>query len=206
MWDKPVDFDRSGAAIYGQDKNLFVRFYKRFVRNNYQSELQGRPVEEQKDFVEIREPGAKSWYNGEPTADHIFRFKPLYEEFKAGNQAKETGTPLEYLTRLTPGEIEVYNTNKLFTIEQLANLSDSACDGLSFGTLENRSAARAYLKVATDTLAQQKAEKEIQELRDQLAELRALVSNKTTEEATEPAKVGRPRKVKQEAEQIGILP
>ncbi len=162
------------------DDLLYVRFYIRPLQNNYQTELQGRPIFDDIVFCEIQTPGNQLNIIDRPKQprDEI-RFPKQWAYFKNthSNEAGMQGTPFSQWPLLTPSQVEMLKAQKFHFIEQVAMGSDAAINvlGMSMGMAPHsfREKCKAYLEVAKDSNAIIKKEEELKASEAKLAELEA---------------------------------
>lgn len=132
---------------FAGDERLHVRFFTKPVMNALRSELEGRAIYQDAEFIEIWVPGDKYNINvREIQIDDKMRFKTRYEAWKAG-VVMQVGTPLKLVPFLAESEVEELAYFKITTVEQLAGVNDSAAQ--SFNGLQN------YKQKAKDYLASQ---------------------------------------------------
>lgn len=161
------------------------RFFTDAVQNMAQSEKEGRPIFEDKEMVEIRVPGDKhlTWIgpvtekmriNGQ-LIDSRERWPEHYAAFKRGEQRAVTGTPLEHWPNpgLTAARVAEYKAINILSVEELANVSDSALPKMGMGARELREQARAYIEKAKGAAADNAMARELADLRARLAALEA---------------------------------
>jgi len=171
-------------AIESDEKNsdsrLNVRFESRPVQNQFQSDLQGRPIFEDRDFIIISIPGDGTLTSvHEVRDDHKARFPLHWAHYKNthGDDPKLVGTPISQWPLVTPAMAEELRALKFYTVESLATASDSQLQsfgmkvGLSGMTLRTR--AQSYLKVAQDESIFHKQDEEMQKLREENANIKA---------------------------------
>ena len=73
-----------------------AHFHLREVKNNYRSKQEGRPVYENREYIEIIVPGNTTERPCMPVRpDHIDRFPEAYRKFQANLEQKAEGTPIE---------------------------------------------------------------------------------------------------------------
>jgi hypothetical protein len=127
------------------------RFKTEAVHLPYRSKAAGRPIYEDREFVEILIPGDRRSMAVEPVTDeHRARWPAAYEAFRAGRAAPLEGTPLadwpnSSLTRARVEELAHFNIR---TVEHLAAVSDAQLANLGLGARELRQAARTFLDAA----------------------------------------------------------
>src|SRR5579871_4014755 len=128
------------------------RFKTEAVHLPFKSKAAGRPIYEDREFVEILIPGDRRSMAVEPVTDeHKARWPDAYAAFRAGREAPLEGTPLadwpnSALTRSRVEELAYFNIR---TVEHLAALNDAQLQALGMGARELREAARAFLEVAS---------------------------------------------------------
>jgi hypothetical protein len=117
-------------TLYAGDDKLYVTFDTRAILNPAASTKAGRPIYEDTDMITVRTPGsqltsivdkAQRYTAGRP----ILQAK--YKAWKAGQLETAGGTPLENFPFLftKPSLIAELKYRNIFTVEQLASLSDS---------------------------------------------------------------------------------
>lgn len=158
------------------------------VQNNFKTEEAGRPVFEDKEFVrKIVIGDNKNEVFREATEQDRLDFPAEYERFKAGMKEYEqqVGTPLKEWPAMTPALVRNFAVVNVFTVEQLEQMTDIACQNFGMGGREWRERAREYLARAAGQNS------EIEALRQRVAELEELLTT-----PDEPARrgPGRPRK------------
>lgn len=128
--------------------------------------------------------------------------EPAYTAWKKGEEVPKNGTPLTSWQGITRQQIEAVRVHGIYTVEDVAAMPDATLQKMAgIGMASVREAARAWEK-AKDTraitadLAAKDAE--IEALKQQMADLMALVAGDPTEEPVK-RKPGRPRKEEAEA-------
>jgi len=170
------------------------RFFVKAVKLEFRSQQEGRPIFEDREFVEILIPGDRRAIAHEPVGEeHKARWPRQYEAFKAGREAPLEGTPLREwpVSDMMPARVEELAFFNIRTVEELAAVSDAHLQNLGMGARALREKARRFLEVArtgtgplerlvAETLRQKD---EIEALKRQLAEagerLAALAKEKT---------------------------
>lgn len=186
------------------DAALIAEFYIRPVQNIFQSSKQGRPIFEDIIYIKINVPGLKEMQVDTPArTDHQARFPRQYQHFinKTQGDAKEVGTPLTEWPVMTRSAAEEFRALKFYTVESIANASDSAITnlgmigGMSPYTLRDK--ARAFLQAAINTALPQhqaselaKRDAEIAMLKEQMADIVSRIPAKGA--APQPVQVAIP--------------
>lgn len=145
------------------------RFYMQAVENKAKSELEGRPVFDEREMVEIRIPGDRLATHVNYVLDeHKQRWPDHYAAFKRGEARAASGTPLEHWPIMTTGRVASLKALGVLSVEELSNLPDNMLGSLGMGARELREQARAYLAAAHDGAAASRAAAENADLRAQM--------------------------------------
>lgn len=161
----PRDFERREAA----DKSVYVKFYTKPVKNEEKSITEGRPIFDDKEYLEIRTPGDQNNVIQRPvTQMDRDRFRRAYGAFKDGLEAVTSGTPLAEVAWITRSQVEELTHMKVMSLEQLSELRDDICSRYA-GMYALKQKAQAHLKAATEAAPAQ----EIQKLREEMEKTNA---------------------------------
>lgn len=181
------ELDRSGISIPGEGKNWTVTPYFKYesVFNEPQSKLQGKPVHDILEVVELRF-AADSKYRpiflvsemAETDADTgriitwAERYKDQYQAFLAGSEQEAQGTPLEELLPfgITQAQLSLCRALNIYSIEALAHLEGPGVKRLGIHGNEIKPMAQRYLDNRREISSQAA---EIEMLKAQLEEMRA---------------------------------
>lgn len=179
-----------GFVAPGGKDPAIPRFYLRPVQNNFMSEQEGRPIFDEKEYVEIIIPGNRGTTVDERVKqEHRDRWPQFYAAFKAGQELAPEGTALEHWPPLIRAQVEELKHFNIRTVEQIAALDDASLSrAIPMGGNALRDKAKRWLAEAaghkqTETLAAENAaqqarmsamENTIKELGEQLAEERRL--------------------------------
>ena len=178
-----ADFDVSDFDPQNNDKGVYARFYMDAVQDAAASVAEGRPMFKDVEFIEIIAPGNANNIVIRPARPtDIQRFRRSYHIFKEGLTEALDGTPLAEIPWLTRSQVEEMAAIKIRTIEQLADLADSACVA-SAGMFTLKRKAQAWIEKATEAAPFTKLNAENEELRARLAALEAIAA-----EAKQPVK------------------
>lgn len=161
-------FNRSTAP---GDENLLVRFFPKPCENKAKSEAEGRPIYEDKDYIEIRVPGEREVRYCQPANSiDIARFPEHYRRYKARmSQETAAGTPLSEWPGVTRAQVEEFKFLNVTTVEQLLSISDTNAQKF-MGIRALQQKAKAYLESANG----QAAANALLETQKQLAEQKAI--------------------------------
>jgi len=147
--------------------NLIARFFERAMPTGQIDEATGLPQYRKVEFISLLIPGDRNTEVHKRVTPAIARqFKGEYEAFKAGVEYQGDGVPLAKLAGiLLPIEqVEGLREIRVFTVEQLAGLSDSQC--------MNRMGMRALRQKAIDYIESAKSAAPMAKLRDENEALR----------------------------------
>jgi hypothetical protein len=180
-------------------KRVHARFYSAAVLNETKSKEAGRPIFDEHELVEFLIPGdrltrpvalANERPNGAgPTYAELYPEE--YAAFKRGEQRAASGTPLEQWPnpRMTKARVAELKAVNIFSVEDVAGLSDAQLQGIGIGAREMRTDAQAYIEAAKSGAANAAAAAENADLRGQLAamqeQIAKLMAGTTKEKALE---------------------
>lgn len=174
---------------YKDDDKLVVAFYSRPVRNNFKSEVEGRPIFEDVDFVKIIIPGSRDVTDTKANEGYKSRFPRQWANYV--NRRKETveGTPLSELTWMGAAVAAEFNAVNVKTVEQLLGMSDQAgSQFMGFSKIKER--CQRFMDAAKGEAPALKLEKQVDDLtrenvrlKEQLTELSAQVKVLTAKAA-----------------------
>ncbi len=129
--------------------NRFVQFTKRPHLNKIKSREAGRPIYDARVFITIQHPGDNNHVIERFAADaDAAEFPRQWAAFQAGTAAIPEGTLLSILFPDGPEIVENLKYFKVFTIEQLAGLTDTQIQAIGMGGRKMSQDAQAYLKAA----------------------------------------------------------
>lgn len=182
-------FNAGQQNRYIGDENLFVKFFMHPRLDQSQSKKMGRPIYSEAVYVQIMQPGNKDSIIIRPaTSLDKNRFAKLFAKFQQGEAQIVDGTPLAEWPKLTRSQVEELRYFNIYTVEQLAEMSDSNAQNIMGANLL-RDSAKAFLAACKTTqyAEQLEAEKtaretEIASLRDLVTELQATVKALTQTE------------------------
>jgi hypothetical protein len=165
------------------DKSLMVKFFYKEVQNKMESQKQGRPVFKEKLYIEIRIAGQRDVQACRP-ATHADkqRFPRHLDAFERRVEAPTEGMPLVEWPKITRSQAEELSFNNVKTVEQLASMKDSNLSKMMNG-YSLRDAAVKWLELnSAETVDREK-----EEMRAELAELKLLVAKLMADKTDEPA-------------------
>ena len=159
------------------DSRLYVRFFRMAVQNEFRSQVEGRPVFEDLDMVEIIPPGDQLLKVVAPVReDHKRRFPQHWAHFMntQGGDALQIGTPITQWPLLGPAQVAQLHALKFMTVEQIAEASDmqlqkmGTAGGIAATALRDK--AVRYLAVARDASVVDHAKEELDAIKRAQAE------------------------------------
>jgi hypothetical protein len=146
------------AGAVNGDERLVARFYTKPVHNEWKSGIEGRPIYEPKDFIEIWIPGDQTLKIDVPAReDHRRRFPQQWAHFQNTRDGSELamGTPVTQWPFISASQAEELKAMKFYTVEQIATASDQQIGriGMAGGMqpFAFRDRAKAFLDAAKDT-------------------------------------------------------
>jgi hypothetical protein len=171
------------------DKLVIPRFKTMSVKDEAASKEAGRPIFKGVEVVEVRIAGSRddsvfpahvrwAWITDPLTGDQVEqtyaqRWPDQYKRFKEGQQQVAEGTPIDELPFLTGAKRAELKALAIYTAEALAALEGNNLKILGQGGRDLKNQAQAYLDNASGSAVAVKQAAEIEELKRQIAEMRA---------------------------------
>ena len=173
---------RNFNVTHGSDDHAFVTFDDRPIQNDQKSLEAGHPVFINQLFVTIDFPGDKTKRIDRPATDLDFaRWPAAYQRYQSKTETAVDGWRLEDWAVLTRADVENLKQYKIYTVEQLASISDANVTGLGLGVVTFKAKAVAALQQAADGSAlprlvseNERLTLEVNRLKSQVNELAAL--------------------------------
>lgn len=149
----------------GDNKDLAVTPFFKFVEveNVPKSERAGRAVMERIEVVEVRIAGNRHvspvfptdamWKrDGNRIITYAERWPDAYRQFKDGLPQEASGTPLEMLLPfgVTPSEVSLLRTLRVYSIEALQQLEGQALKSLGMAQNKLKAAAASFIADRSD--------------------------------------------------------
>lgn len=139
------------SGVSQTTEGLTALFYSRPMKNEAESEAQGRPIFEPHDYVLIRIPSdAKSVIDREVKEEDKQRWPEAWRAYDGGEQGKVIGMPLRewnFLTTTRRMELEAMG---LRTVEELAHMADGQKGRLGPDGRKLCDRARQFLEAGDD--------------------------------------------------------
>lgn len=146
MYDEERTYE--DGKQYADDEKLLVRFEIRAVKHEFKSKEAGRPIFEDCEYISIIIPGSRDIFTTPVDEHYKARFRKRYEDWKTREDKERiSGTILSEVPWLTKSQIAELQYSNVYTIEQLANLSDTNASKF-LGNHELRERAKRYVEAA----------------------------------------------------------
>lgn len=141
---------------YAADKGLYVVFTMEAIKNGGRSDAEGRPIFDDVPHIKIHVPGDKTTVIHRPvTEEDMVRFEDKWLKFKANMTQAPEGTPIDQWPQITISQVHEFKALGVFTVEQLAGMTDVNAQKF-MGGHELRRRAQTFLAVAKDTAEAQR--------------------------------------------------
>jgi hypothetical protein len=137
-------FDKTQSE---DDKRLFVQFFMEAVKNEFESDKQGRAIFNDTPMIRIITPGSRDVMVNKATKSYQNRFPLHWERFMKQMEQQVEGTPLEQVPFLTVSEVAELKYLHCLSLEQLASMSDTNGNRI-MGFNKMRQRAKDFLAAA----------------------------------------------------------
>jgi hypothetical protein len=122
-----------------------VTFYAKQAQHGAASLDQGKPVFKSIVFMRLQHPGERDVYEQPARPSDAERFPREYRHYCSGRVGIPDGAPLQVLFPNHEDVVSNLQYHRIYTVEQLANLSDTALQNIGMGGLEWQGKARRWL-------------------------------------------------------------
>ncbi len=164
-----------------QQRQLYVEFYSRPLKDEARTREEGRPIYEDVDYVKIVTPGSRDFVARPARTDDVERWRPQWDAYKAGQDQQATvGTPLSEWPQVTRAQVEELKYFGVHTVEQLADLRDGNAQNF-MGVLDLKNRAKAYLERAAEEAPAARLEAELADRDQRIAALEARIGDMASE-------------------------
>lgn len=168
--------------------NVIPNFHLRPVKNNFRSKQEGRPIWENREYVEMLIPGNTTERPCMPVRqEHKDRWPDQYDRFIKKQEQGFDGTPLEQWPIMDPARVSALKDSNIYTVDQLAQLPDGQGKSVGPDFHELKQKAQKFLGAAENSANDQKIE-------DLQARLEALEAENAELRQNQKKKPGRPKK------------
>ena len=166
-----IDSDTQDA-----DSRLAVKFYKRAVKLEHETNEAGRPIYKDFDFVRIMVAGDNlTEIDTYAQESHKQRFPRQWLQYQASQDSSSEihGTPVEQWPLISQSQAQELRAIKFLTVESIANASDLQLQriGMIAGMSPHsfRDKAKTFLNLAEESAEASKRAEEINQLKQELA-------------------------------------
>jgi hypothetical protein len=129
--------------------NNRVRFYRKPKPDKVASAKEGRPIVKMVEYIQIMGGDLRNIPDKPVHDGHRRMYAKQYQAFLADkDQDSASGTLLSAAGFVSPERVEELKHFKVYTVEQLGDLPDSALSQMGMHTRKERECARDYLKTA----------------------------------------------------------
>jgi len=172
-------YTAEGQRIDDGDKYLYVKFYLQPKRDAKASLESGRPIFKDEVCISIIQPGNKeNIIDRVATPKDLARFPKHFTAFKERGEVAQEGTPLESWTALTKSQVEELKHFNIYTMEQLAGITDAHSQNF-LGIQDLKRRALAYLEASGVSAAGESLAAELDKRDSEIATLHAQVGDLT---------------------------
>ena len=175
---------------YAKDGKLFVTFHVKAVMNPLKSTEAGRAVFDQVDYIKIITPGSQLSIIDCPVTDGDYtrRFEAKYKAWKSGQVQMMSGTPIDSFPYLLNkvAMIAELKAMGIHTVEQLADLADSAKQNIMGGIELSRRAAEWINKTQGTDAQLSTLSKKNDDLQAQLDAMKAMIQLQNSAKVPSP--------------------
>lgn len=152
----------------------------------FKSKEAGREIFEDVLYIRINIRGDNKREVHRPASDADKRRFPFcWQEFQKGEAAAARGTPITKLAGIDPSIARAFQAQNVFTIEDLALVSDNNLQNLGAGAREMRAKAVEFVKSQQGMTAAQEENRQLRELvakqSEDLAKAMALIERQNEE-------------------------
>ncbi len=153
-------FEKIANNSYSEE-GVIARFYDRVIKTDKLTD-DGLPKFKLVCFCEIRiKDNNSEVYDQQATKDKIRRFPKEYALYQMSKKKIKEGTPLEQFAFLDAAEIETLKLRGIFTVENLAELSEQRAEEL--GLAKEKELAYKFVQQAKGNLSLAKWQKKEEE-------------------------------------------
>lgn len=174
-WNNVADAVDDNSNRFQNDDKLHVQFSRRPKIQPAESDIAGRAIFKEIDYITIIVPGDKASIVERPVqAYDATRFAAKYANWKANAGVVQEGTPISSLPKMTPSKVEEYKYFSIHTVEQLAAASDSVGQKF-FGFQDDKRSANAFLEIAKGNAPFERMNNELKERDAKIEEMQSQI-------------------------------
>lgn len=179
------------------DASLYVEFFNKAEKNNYESEQQGRPIFVTIPYIRIVVPGGKTEIVRRAKEFDKTRFPRHWAKFQAGNsQAEGIGTPVEHWGYLSLEQTAGLKAIGIHFVEQIANASDATLQHIGMGARDMKRKASAFIDASQGNATMLEVRKENEDLKEDFESLKRQFIQLTEEHEAIVDQIKKGKKVK----------
>lgn len=183
-----AEYDVEDFENRERNKGVYCKFYTAPKLDEKRTSIEGRPMYQEREYIEILAVGNENNIVRRPVTDiDRRRFAPQYKLFKEGLEHQDVGTPLAEIPWLSRSQTEELAYLRIRTIESLSEVSDAVCSKYP-GMYELKRKAVAWCKRAEDAAPFTQLHQENEELRNELASMKAMIEEMKKENVARAAK------------------
>lgn len=162
-----INMDATGVGTVSfQNQRMAAIFYKRPVIDVAKSEVGGRSIYKDVEYVRIAPPGERLNIVDRPATQQDRMIWPReYAQFAQNQEQRPDGTPVELLHPEQPSIGQTLRAHNVHTIEQLAQLSGNAIDNIGLGAQQYVNDAQQYIKAAESGAGVVQMRREVESLK-----------------------------------------
>lgn len=160
------------------------RVYKNFVHRSYIKELGHSTGSRRiKDTVEYDEASGRWKVKklANKGQSDIKKFPNEWNAFYNGTTGNLVGTAIEFLFKHDPTRAELYKRNHVYSIEQLAGLSESDCQRGGMGWLDDKKRAQNYIARSKEAVTGVQFNAHVKNMEAENASLKSQVEELTSQ-------------------------
>jgi hypothetical protein len=174
---KQYGLGKNGRMV-DDDSTVVARFYKKMVEQTFITKETGVYTEKEVDYINIVVPGNDKMEVDCPVGEqHKRRFPNAWKTYCEGREQERRGTSLDQLTGgMGTKEIVFMHSMNVFTIEDLANVTDTHIGSLGADAREKRERARKMVHSKTEATEAQKIAADQQLQLDEMKKQNGLLS------------------------------
>jgi hypothetical protein len=164
-----LDQGFSVTELAKANEGLYIQFYLKTDRDQEATKAEGRPIYKDYEYIRVQVAGDRGNMVERPaTPQDKRRFAAQYAKFKAEEEQTPDGIPLSEWPGISTAQIEELKYFKIYTVEQLAEVSDSNGQQL-IAFHKWRDKARLYIQALKDAAPMEKLQAELQTRDDKIA-------------------------------------
>lgn len=138
--------ERIGFGEQAGGPRPHVTFYAKQLQHGAASLEQGKPIFKSVVYMRLVQPGERDVYDQPARPQDAERFPREYRHYCQGRVGVPDGAPLQVLFPNHEDVVSTLNFHRVFTVEQLGALTDTALQNIGMGAYEWQGKARRWLE------------------------------------------------------------